>query len=35
LCPGGGVLAKLLVGVANEQGFDLTQKIAGAQRLDE
>jgi len=36
LRPGGGVtLAELLVGVADEQGFHLTQKIARAQRLDE
>jgi len=27
--------AELLVGVADEQGFHLTQKIAGAERFDE
>ena len=26
--------AKLTVGLANQQGLDLTQKIAGAERLD-
>src|SRR5450759_2407113 len=31
----GVVLAELLVGMADEQGFHLTQKIAGAERLDE
>ena len=33
---GAGItLAELLVGVADEQGFHLTQKVAGAERLDE
>jgi hypothetical protein len=36
LCPRGGVsLAFLLVGVADEQGFHLTQKVPGAERFDE
>lgn len=36
LCLGGGTaLSDLLVGVADEQGFHLTQKIAGAERFDE
>jgi hypothetical protein len=31
----GALEAELLVGVADEQGFHLTQKIAGAERFDE